>query len=322
MPYTDIFILNVGRGSCTVVAHPSGRRSMIDINNGEELRPMEREILLSEGAATRLAALEAALVNPIEWYRERYSGDVWRFILSHPDIDHMSGLRCVLRREHFGATVFWDLPHRKPVGAPEDYKTTDAFMDRALYEFMRHGEDFEGLVWPQVLTPERFDSAQYWAEDDVHILSPSHTEVAYWNERENWNDMSFVLRVRHGGRSVLLPGDVEQPGWDALAAACSNISADALVASHHGRKSGYPDNGVLTRIGPRAVIVSSDRLPREHDATDRYCRNVEHVFSTRTEGTIHIRMWDDGEMAIAREGGEILLRLPRKSNGYGLRRAG
>jgi hypothetical protein len=92
---------------------------------------MEREILLSEGAATRLAELEAALVNPIEWYRGRYSGDVWRFILSHPDIDHMSGLRCVLRREHFGATVFWDLPHRKPVGAPEDYKTTDAFMDRA-----------------------------------------------------------------------------------------------------------------------------------------------------------------------------------------------
>jgi hypothetical protein len=66
--YTDIFILNVGRGSCAVIAHPSGRRSMIDINNGRELRPMEREVLLSEGAVDRLAALEASLVNPMEWY--------------------------------------------------------------------------------------------------------------------------------------------------------------------------------------------------------------------------------------------------------------
>ena len=38
MPYTDVNILNVGRGSCSVVESPSGRKSMIDINDGGELR--------------------------------------------------------------------------------------------------------------------------------------------------------------------------------------------------------------------------------------------------------------------------------------------
>jgi hypothetical protein len=46
---TDVFILNVGRGSCAVIAHPGGRKTMIDINNGRELRPIEREALLAEG---------------------------------------------------------------------------------------------------------------------------------------------------------------------------------------------------------------------------------------------------------------------------------
>jgi competence protein ComEC len=320
MQYTDIFILNVGRGSCVLVIHPSGRHSMIDINNGRELHPMERQVLLAEGATSRLAALEADLVNPFEWYSERYNGDLWRFILTHPDEDHMSGLRCLLRRESFGTTVFWDLPHMKPIGEPEDYKTTEAYIDRALYELMRHDHPHENLVWPKVRRPERSASARSWDEDNIEILSPSHDEVAFWNERENWNDMSYVLRIRHGERSVLLPGDIEQPGWDTLAAACSNIGTDVLVASHHGRKSGFPGSGVMTQMGPRAVIISSDRLPREYDATEQY-RNATsgNVFSTRQHGTIQIRIWDDGELAIGPESdGPALFRLPPLSQGYGL----
>jgi competence protein ComEC len=312
--YTDIFILNVGRGSCAVIAHPSGRRSMIDINNGRELRPMEREVLLSEGAVDRLAALEASLVNPMEWYPQHFAGDVWRFILTHPDDDHMSGLRCILRRESFGATVFWDLPHSKPIGEPEDYLTPEAYLDRALYELMRGDHAYSDLVWPQLLRPERFDEAQYWTEDQIEILSPNHAEVAWWNERERWNDMSFVLRVRYGGRAVLLPGDIEQPGWDAVAASCPDLSADVLIASHHGRKSGHPGGVVMTGMGPQAVVVSSDKLPLEHDAAQQY-RNAANgnVFSTRDHGTIQIRLWDDGELSIRRERDDgLLFGLPPK----------
>lgn len=315
MKYTDIFLLNVGRGSCAVIAHPSGRTSMIDINNGRQLRPMERDLLLAEGATSQLERLEATLVNPIEWYQERFQGDLWRFVLSHPDADHMSGLRCLLERDPFGTTIFWDLPHTKPLGKREDYTSDEAFLDRGLYELMRKGADYENITWPQVIQPERFDSERYWKEDDIEILSPSHEEVDAFSKKEQWNDMSFVLRVSYGGRSVLLPGDIEQLGWDALAAACEDIRAHVLVASHHGRKSGFPDNGVIERINPLVVIVSSDKLPREHDATARYRNAAQAVYSTRTEGTIQIRIWEDGDVIISRESdGQALGRIkPLKS---------
>lgn len=70
--YIDIFVLNVGAGSCAVIDHPSGRRSMVDINNGGTLRQAERSALLAEGMVRRLAALEAALEDPIDWYRTHY----------------------------------------------------------------------------------------------------------------------------------------------------------------------------------------------------------------------------------------------------------
>jgi competence protein ComEC len=241
-----------------------------------------------------------------------------RFILSHPDLDHMSGLRCILRRESFGTINFWDLPHTKPLGEPEDYKPVESYIDHALYEVMRRGADLDGYVWPKVLNLERFDSGNYWTDDGIEILSPSHAEVAYWDAREKWNNMSLVLRVAYGGRSVMLPGDVEQGGWDFLAEACPYIGTDVLVASHHGRKNGYPDNGVIDLIAPKAVIISSDKLPAEEDATPRYQNATNgNVFSTRHYGTIVIRLWADGEVWVEPEaGGPRLYQLPPR--GYGI----
>jgi len=309
---TDIYILNVGAGSCVVVDHPSGRRSMIDINNGRELRAMERAVLLAEGRTAALAAIEAALVNPIEWYIERFGVEnIWRFVLSHPDADHMAGLRCLLERNDIGIENFWDLPHNKTNSGPGDFKTPEAYIDWALYELMRRGIRHEDLIWPRVLRPERGDQALFWNEDEIEILSPAHPEVAYWDAREDWNNMSFVLRVRHAGRTVMIPGDIEQPGWDVMANACPDITADVLVASHHGRKSGFPDNGVMQRIDPSAVVISSAKLPREHDATERYRNATEgNVFSTRTDGSLQIRIWADGQLDLMRDADKsVLFRL-------------
>ena len=72
MPPTDIFILNVGAGSCAVISHPSGRRTMVDINNGGQIRSYEYEGLREAntsyglGATIRKSAYEAKLVDPIE----------------------------------------------------------------------------------------------------------------------------------------------------------------------------------------------------------------------------------------------------------------
>ena len=68
MPYTDVNILNVGRGSCAIVESPSGRKSMIDINDGGELREaagMSVATRFLQEAAIK--SLKSKLVDPVAW---------------------------------------------------------------------------------------------------------------------------------------------------------------------------------------------------------------------------------------------------------------
>jgi competence protein ComEC len=308
MKTTDIYILNVGAGSCIVTKHPSGRASMIDINNGGELRDYE----YSSGAAdsvhaalSEAAAAKAELTNPIDWYRHWIGTDLWRFVLSHPDADHMSGLRCLFDG-HISPTVFWDLEHSKALADESDYQNANAYHDALWYDLWRTGNakpDY-AKAWPQRISPLRFASRDFWAQDEIEILSPSRNLLTDRDASHDWNNMSYVLRINYGGRSVLIPGDVEEAGWDDLAAACDDndvsLKTDVLVASHHGRRSGYPENGVLAQIDPHAVIVSAGKMDAAHDAIRRYRDNVEHVYSTRTEGSLMVRLREDGSLAIWR----------------------
>lgn len=49
--------LNVGHGDCTIIEHPSGRLSMIDVNNGDELDDSSQSEVLSELHRTRATQL-------------------------------------------------------------------------------------------------------------------------------------------------------------------------------------------------------------------------------------------------------------------------
>jgi competence protein ComEC len=303
MTVTDVFILNVGSGSCTVVSHPSGRKTMIDINNGRELRAYEYEAL-SEGRPREVAVREAAryeqaLVNPIEWYRRVFGKELWRFVLSHPDADHMAGIRCLFDG-HIEPWMFWDLDHTKPITPRADYANAQAYEDAVAYYRWRE-QPRDGV--PHRIGPEAFDSADFWASDQIEILSPSEALVDDRSKAGDWNNLSYVLRINHAGASILIPGDIEQIGWNWIANACRrrgvDLETDVLVASHHGRRTGYPDEGVLDLIHPSAVIVSAGAIPKKESAIRRYRDNVEHVFSTRQLGSLLVRMCDSGEIDIA-----------------------
>jgi competence protein ComEC len=70
------------------------------------------------------------------------------------------------------------------------------------------------------------------------------------------NDRSAVVRVRAGGLSALLPGDIEGPGLERLLATGADLRVDLLVLPHHGR----PDPAsplLLAATAPRVVVASS-----------------------------------------------------------------
>jgi beta-lactamase superfamily II metal-dependent hydrolase len=90
----------------------------------------------------------------------------------------------------------------------------------------------------------------------------------------------------------LIPGDVETKAWNDMLEARVLSKANVLVAAHHGRNSGYHEVA-LAVINPEIVIISSDEIPAEHDAIDKYKKQAT-VFSTREHGTLTIRMHDGG----------------------------
>ena len=171
MPYTDVNILNVGRGSCAVVESPSGRKSMIDINDGGELREaagMSAATRLLQEAAIK--SLEEQAGRPDRVVQSEWDPQLWRFILSHPDADHMAGLRRILSGE-LRADNFWDIPHNRI---------------RSKRQRLQERQRVRGLadrISSCAMAPSRArrscstlcaaSANHYWIDDDIEILSPT-----------------------------------------------------------------------------------------------------------------------------------------------------
>jgi beta-lactamase superfamily II metal-dependent hydrolase len=75
----------------------------------------------------------------------------------------------------------------------------------------------------------------------------------------NTNDLSCVFFINFGPFKILFPGDLENPGWRGHLqnpAFIAELRATTiLVASHHGRESGFCPE-VFEYLQPQAVVIS------------------------------------------------------------------
>jgi len=110
------------------------------------------------------------------------------------------------------------------------------------------------------------------------------------------NDTSLVLRVSAGGRSILLPGDVEAHGQSALAKLGDRLRSDVLVLPHHGgwRKT-LPE--FVAAVQPKVILVSAGRDPqgtgKDADASRVFYRSIKtpgRYFCTARSGWICVRL--------------------------------
>lgn len=317
-----VHFLNVGHGDCTIIEHPSGRLTMIDINNSqefdaqtfaEELAEERQKIAAAHtlggpfglapaayppvGALTGyvevLARAKRELTDPIEFLKKYYSGRrIWRFILSHPDLDHMRGLKRLY--ENVGFDNFWDTGHTKPT---PKYRSDADKEDWEFYQRLR-----SGTLGLNARKYTRGDSYFAFGKeqdgrpggDGIELMSPTPEIVGACNTAGKSNDLSIVLRVHHAGRSILLPGDAEALAWDSMRDFYgARLKSDFLKASHHGRDSGYHLEAIKL-ISPLLTVVSAGSKP-DTDASNKYRQQTgTRVPSTRYHGNIEIRVADDG----------------------------
>ena len=88
----DFHFINVGKGNCTLINFPNGHLSVIDIDDSRSISVVEEVIMqISE---------KAFPVNPIDYIIANFSNeDIFRFILTHPDMDHMSGIKSLFHKK-------------------------------------------------------------------------------------------------------------------------------------------------------------------------------------------------------------------------------
>ena len=110
-----------------------------------------------------------------------------------------------------------------------------------------------------------------------------------WHPETPDNARSLVLDVAHGGRHLLLTGDLDQLGLVELVAQAQPEPIDLMLAPHHGGKSANP-SWLYSWARPRAVVVS--QRPSESGTTDALTplkRGGIPLLRTWERGAIHFR---------------------------------
>ena len=98
-----IHFLNVNEGDCTWINHPSGHNTVIDVSAAQPINIFES---LSGNHNQKNHP-----VNPIEYLQDFGIETVFRFILTHPDMDHMDGIKEFF--DSFDVLNFWDTENNK-----------------------------------------------------------------------------------------------------------------------------------------------------------------------------------------------------------------
>jgi len=116
------------------------------------------------------------------------------------------------------------------------------------------------------------------------------------------NNLSVVSFLDYGPVHIVIPGDLEKPGWNELLKnpAFTNRlrSVNIFVASHHGRQNGYCED-VFTYCHPDIILISDKEMV--HDTQDHeYAKHAGGILwnESNTDRRYVLTTRCDGHMCI------------------------
>jgi competence protein ComEC len=220
-PYLKVTYLDVGQGNAALIQFPGKERMLID----------------GGGFSRSTFDVGRMVVAPFLFYSKILHVDY--LVLSHPQADHMNGLRFIA--SHFRPKEFWYNGY--------------GVRNRSFMELMKIVEekkirkrlpfDIRGVQEISGVKVELF-----------HPLSVERKEQLVENA-EGMNNNSLVLKLSYGGRSLLFPGDLERAGEEVVVSRVGSLlRSDILLAPHHGSRYSC-SKAFLQMVRPQTCIVSS-----------------------------------------------------------------
>jgi beta-lactamase superfamily II metal-dependent hydrolase len=234
-----LHVFDVGHGDAILIEFPNGAWGVVDCKD--------------DGFPDRPSSL-------LRFLQDRNVGRLAFVCLTHPHVDHFSGLPEIL--EHYGDNIeeLWcfriDSQHwRKFLAVQENAATTSS--RRREFEQLR--TIFEHLARRVKRNEVRLlDANQHLpALGGVEIdclapypkeLSSYQTSLARWTEhpdeyRGDENRLSAVLRLRYGQCVVLLGSDATSSSWVDITREKrkrdESLNSNLVKVSHHGSKQGF-----------------------------------------------------------------------------------
>lgn len=298
-----VHFLNVNDGDCSIIQHGSGRVTVIDVSAAKNPAAKAPKALIA--SAARFSYLEAMIESfrqkskaagvygnfnqsenpddPIRYLLDRGINSVFRFISTHPDMDHLDGIKPFF--EQFKPMNFWDTNNTKEM---EEFD--EGRFDPDDWQFYVSLRDGKRQTSPKRLALYSGNCGQFWNRgeygqcggDGLNILAPTRELVESANAAGDWNDSSYVILYRVGKNRILFPGDSHDKTWKHILANHGDMvkKVDVLIAPHHGRDSGR-NYEFLDSVNPKLTLFGN--APSEHLAYDAW-NNRDLLFITNNQG--------------------------------------
>jgi competence protein ComEC len=189
-------------------------------------------------------------------------------VITHADVDHYNALPELLQRFSVGVVYV----------SPVMFETPTAALDR-----LRAAIDQAGVPLRELHGGQRLRVAG----GGLAALHPPQRGVL---GSDNAN--SIVLQVEAHGLRVLLTGDLETPGLEALLAEAPR-ECQVLLAPHHGSRLSDPP-GMSAWCRPRHVVISGGHADMSPEVAAAYRRAGAELWHTARRGAVHCQITADG----------------------------
>ena len=224
---------SVGNGDMFYIKHGSSNFTIIDCFMGDDNKE--------------------TITNEI--IEESKGKDITRFISTHPDEDHLKGLKFL--DEKIGIINFYCVENNATKKDESD--------DFKHYCKLRDGEHhyyiYQGCRRKWMNDNDETDGKNY-GSSGINCLWPDVDNEEYKDALEKafkgteFNNISPILRYKlDGGATVLWMGDMEHDFLEEIKDYVEWPKVDILFAPHHGRSSGKVSSDILKKIEPKIIVI-------------------------------------------------------------------
>lgn len=245
-------VLSVGRGTSIVLELPNGQVVLYDAGASGSYDP---------GATAILPFLRHRGIRCID-----------AVILSHPNLDHFSGLPTVV--EHVRTGPVYMTPYFEPLSTPGK-------PSHALLEYLRTRNHPMQIV-------DAHSQPLAFGDTTLEILWPPPD----LGDGIDNNETSIVMRVTYAGCSILLTGDIETLGQGRLIAD-ADPRADVLLLPHHGSLR-HNSFAFVEAVDPELLISSTFVRRTEQGAALDHIVGRRRHFNTADHAAVTVTVDHQG----------------------------